>query len=326
MRLIRILIGAAVALAILWGGAAVWFDGPTSRPAAGGLALGFVVLSLGLLLRVRPAVRGLAGFGLLFLLVLFWWGSLEPSNDRVWTADVAHPATVSFDGDRATIQNVRNFRFRSETDFDPVWEERTIDLSKVTGIDFYLIYWGSPLIAHTIVSWTFEDGPPLAISIETRKEADESYSAVLGFFRQFELYYVVADERDVIGLRTHHRGEDVYLYRLQTSAKAARALLVDYLETIDRLAQQPRWYNAASHNCTTTIRRHVQHLAADRPFDWRILVNGRLDELGYERGTVDTSLPFDELRRVSAISARAQTSPIDAGFSARIRDGLPGGR
>ena len=326
MLLVRILLGGVAALAILWGCAALWFDGPTSRPAAGGLALGFSVLSLGLLLGLRPLWRGFAGFGLLFLIVLAWWGSLEPSNDRDWAADVARPPTVSFEGDLATIRNVRHFRYRSETDFDPQWEERTIDLSQVTGIDFYLVYWGSPWIAHTIASWTFEDALPLAISIETRKEAHESYSAVLGFFRQYELYYVVADERDLIGLRTHHRGEDVYLYRLRTSPKLARALLVDYLETIDRLAREPRWYNALSYNCTTTIRRHVQHLAAGDPFDWRIVVNGRIDELGYERGRLDTSLPFEELRRRSAISTRAQAFPIDAGFSARIREGLPGGR
>lgn len=326
MRFVRVLLGGSAALAILWGSAALFVDGPTSRAAAGGLALGFAVASLGLLLGLRPRRRGFAGFGSLFLVVLIWWGALEPSNDRDWAADVARLPTVSFEGDRATIRNVRNFRYRSETDFDPRWEERTIDLSRVTGIDFFLVYWGSPWIAHTIMSWTFEDAPPLAISIETRKEASESYSAVLGFFRQFELYYVVADERDVIGLRTHHRGEDVYLYRLRTPPEMARALLIDYLETIDRLAREPRWYNAVSHNCTTTIRRHVQHLVPGHPFDWRILVNGRIDELGYERGRLDTSLPFEELRQISAISVRAQARPIDADFSARIREGLPGAR
>jgi hypothetical protein len=149
---------------------------------------------------------------------------------------------------------------------------------------------------------------------------------VLGFFRQFELYYVVADERDVVGVRTNHRGEDVYLYQLKTPAHAARAILVDYLEEVNRLAEQPEWYNALTHNCTTTIRRHAQHVAAGKPFDWRILVNGYIDQLGYERGQIDTSLPFAELRQRSRVSEKAKAGGDAADFSARIREGLPAAR
>jgi hypothetical protein len=211
-------------------------------------------------------------------------------------------------------------------DYEERWEERRYDLSKLRGVDLFLSYWGSPWIAHTIMSWEFEGAPPLAISIETRKEQGEAYSAVLGFFRQFELYYVVADERDLVGLRTHHRGEDVYLYRLRAPVEVARAVLLDYLEEINRLAEKPRWYNAATHNCTTGIRHHIHHVTAGNPWNWRILVNGRLDELGYRRGTIDTSLPFAELRARSNVVARARAGGLDADFSARIREGLPGTR
>ena len=148
---------------------------------------------------------------------------------------------------------------------------------------------------------------------------------MLGFFRQFELYYVAADERDVIGVRTNHRDEQVFLYRLRTPVPMARALLVDYLRVMNRLAIQPRWYNALSHNCTTTIRRHVQHVAPRNPFSWKILVNGFIDELGYDRGTIDTSLPFEELRRRSDITAKARAAGNDPAFSSLIREGLPGG-
>ncbi len=182
------------------------------------------------------------------------------------------------------------------------------------------------MIAHTIASWEFADGSHLAISIETRKEVGEQYSAVLGFFRQFELYYVVADERDVIGVRTNHRGEDVYLYRLKTPPPVARAILADYLKTVDRLATHPKWYNALTHNCTTTIRRHAQHVAPQNPFNWKILVNGYIDELGYERGTIDTSLPFEELKRRSDITQNGIEAGDDPDFSRRIREGLPGER
>ncbi len=217
---------------------------------------------------------------------------------------------------------MRNFEYRSETDYTQRWEERSYDLSKLEGADFFLSYWGSPWIAHTIMSWAFSDGQHLAISLETRKEQGEAYSAALGFFRQFELYYVVADELDLIRVRTNYREEDVYLYRLNTPLETAREVLLDYLAEINRLARNPRWYNAATHNCTTTIRHHVQQVAPENPRDWRILVNGRIDELGYERGTIDTSLPFAELRRRSAITARGKVASPEQ-FSARIREGLP---
>jgi hypothetical protein len=263
------------------------------------------------------------GFLVLFVLVQAWWLGIEPSNDREWLADVARPPAVTFDGDLVTIKNVRNFHYRSENDFDEVWETRTYDLSQLRGVDLYLSYWGSPMITHTFTSWEFADGQHLAVSIETRKEVGEEYSAVLGFFRQFELYYVAADERDLVGLRTNHRGEDVYLYRMKTPVPVARALLVSYLEEMNRLVNAPRWYNALVDNCTTVIRQHAQLVAAQRPFDWRIIVNGYIDELGYERGTIDTSLPFDELRRRSNITERSKAAGTSPDFSQQIREGLP---
>ena len=151
----------------------------------------------------------------------------------------------------------------------------------------------------------------------------EEYSAVRGFFRQFEIYYVVSDELDVVRLRTNHRGEDVYLYRLLASPDLARDVLLAYLEEINQLATKPRWYNAFRYNCTTAIRHHVQSVAPGNPFDWRILLNGRIDELSYERGNIDTSMPFGELKRRSDITQRAKAVERDSDFSKRIRDGLP---
>jgi len=306
-----------------WAAACLWFDGPESRLWAGALSMAFVVTVIALLVRVRPVWRLWAGFLVLFLLVQLWWFTIEPSNDREWLADVAELPAVTFDGDLVTIRNVRNFQYRSETDFDANWETRTYDLSQLRGFDMFLSYWGSPMIAHTIASWEFADGQHLAVSIETRKEVGAEYSAVLGFFRQFELYYVVADERDVIGVRTNHRGEDVFLYRMKTPVPVARALLVDYLEEMNRLVEKPRWYNALLNNCTTAIRQHQRHVASGRSFDWRIIVNGYIDELGYERDTIDTSLPFDELRRRSDITEKGKAAGNAPDFSRQIRAGLP---
>jgi hypothetical protein len=178
-------------------------------------------------------------------------------------------------------------------------------------------------MAHTIVSWDFEDAPPLAISIETRKEVGEQYSAVRGFFRQFELYYVVADERDVIRLRTNQRGDQGYLYRLDWSPDDARALLLAYLAEVNRIAGSPSWYNAFDHNCTTTIRFHVRQIGMASAWNWRILANGKGPELLYMREVVNTTMPFSELKSRSYVNERGLAAGNAAEFSQRIRDGLP---
>jgi len=313
-----------ISLFTIWAAGCLWVDGPESRLVAGILSAGFVAAALLLTALVRPIWRMWLAFAVVFLIVQVWWLGIEPRNDRTWLPDVARLPVATFDGDRLTLENVRNFHYRSDDDFDEVWETRSYDLSKLTGVDIFLSYWGSPMIAHTIASWEFEDGQHLAISIETRKEVGESYSAVLGFFRQYELYYVAADERDVIGVRANHRGEEVYLYRLRTRIPFARAILVDYLKAMNGLVDEPTWYNAFTTNCTTTIRRHVSHVAPRNPFNWKILVNGFIDELGYDRGTIDNSLPFAELKRISQITKKAQSAGNALDFSRQIRVDLPG--
>jgi hypothetical protein len=325
VRLLGLLVLWSVLLvAITWGTAALWFDGPSSRPLAAVLAATYAVASLALLAMVRPKGRAYAVFLVLFALVLGWWLGLEPSNGRNWQRDVARLPTAEIQGDKVTIRNVRNFDYRSETDYTERWETRSYDLSRLRGLDLFLIYWGSPSIAHTILSWQFDDGRHLAVSIETRKEKGESYSALRGFFRQYELYYVVADEDDVVRLRTNYRQEDVYLYRLRTPPARARAILLDYLETINRLAREPVWYNALTHNCTTTIRLHASHVVEGVPYDWRWLANGYLDELLYKLGVLNRDLPFAELKSVSFINPKAQALSPDGNFSEAIRKDLPG--
>ncbi len=218
---------------------------------------------------------------LLIALPFAWWHARRPSNTRDWQADVARLATAEVDGEQLTVRNVRNFRYRSRTDFDERWEERRFDLARLDGLDIFFIYWGAPLIAHTIMSWSFADGQHLAISVETRKKKNQQYSAIAAFFRQYELIYVVADESDVIKLRTNVRGEQVYLYRLRTSRAAARALLLDFLEAVNAVAGQPIWYNALVANCTTVIRERVIHSGGKVPFSWRLFANAYLPELLY---------------------------------------------
>lgn len=283
----------------------------------------YAIATIALVVGVRPLRRALGLWAVGILLLALWWGTVHPSNDRVWAPDVERLATGELQGDMLTIHNVRNFDYRSETDYTPHWEDRTYNLAELQGVDFVLSHWGAPMIAHTIMSWQFADGQHLAISIETRRERGEQYSALRGFFREYELYYVVADERDVIRLRTNFRGEDVYVYRLQVPLAVARALLLDYVATINRLAEHPVFYNALLDNCTTGIRVHAQNIQSAQPWDYRILANGAIDSMLYERGRLDTSRSLAEVQAASHINGRARAAGDAADFSRRIREVPP---
>lgn len=323
MRILAwLVLGVVVLLALGWCATALHFTGPRPAWLADGLALLLVVAGIGAVVGVRPLGRTLATLAIVFGLWALWWGSVTPRNDREWQSDVARTARIEIDGDRMTVHNLRNFDYRSETDYTPRWETRTFDLAKLNGMDLFMSYWDTSGIAHTIMSWDFADGQHLAISIETRKEVGEEYSAVKGFFKQFEIYYVVADERDVIRLRTNHRNEEVYLYPLRTPIERARRILLDYVDSINALDTQARFYNAATANCTTTITRHIRHIGIAFPFDRRLIINGKLDELLYERGAIDTSRPFPEVRQASLVNARATAADQDPLFAARIREGI----
>lgn len=311
-----------VLLAALWCAAAVSITGPRPAWLANVLAAGLVAAALGTVVVVRPFGRTLATLAIVFGLWMLWWNSITPRNDREWQPDVARTPFVEVDGDRLTFHELRNFDYRSETDFTPRWETRTYDLAKLEGLDLYMSYWDASGIAHTMMAWDFSDGQHLAISIETRKEIGEEYSAVKGFFKQFEIYYVVADERDVIRLRTNYRKEQVYLYPLRTPISRARRILMDYVDSINALHERAEFYNAATANCTTSITKHIRKIGIPFPFDRRLIINGKLDELLYERGVLDTSRPFPEVRQASSIDARAQAADQDPAFSARIREGI----
>jgi len=322
-RAARVLGVIVVLLAAAWGSLALYFDGPGPRALAIALAVLYGGGTLASLIWIRPFRRGMLIAAAAFAVVFLWWNAIPPSAQRDWARDVARVPTTERRGDLLIVHNVRNFDYRSETDFTIRYEDRTYDLSRLVGLDLFLVYWGSPAIAHTIMSWQFSEGPPLAISIETRKQKGQDYSAIRGFFKQYELIYVAADERDVVRLRTNYRGEQVYLYHLAVSPAAARALLLDYAATMDQLARQPAFYNALTHNCTTTIRWHAKNIGPVQSLDWRLLLNGYADELEYEKGLLDTRLPFRELRARSLVNERANAADQDPAFSRRIREGLP---
>ena len=319
----------ALVLPGLWGAAALWFDGGSGwrGPLLGVL---FALIIAGLLLFARPFRYAALATLLLTGLVMIWWFSLKPSHTRDWLEDVSRLPRAQVHGSLLIIENVRNFRYRGKdegdrkADYEAHWETRTYDMDKIVGLDIFTSDWGAPFIVHTILSWRFADGPPLAISIETRKEKTESYSAVAGFFRQYELYYVAADERDVIGVRAAHRDEMVHLYQLGGRPGSARRLLDGYVADMNAIADIPRWYNALITNCTTvTFDIIEQVLGISKLWDWRIYANRQLPRLMYEEGVINTSLPPAELKRISDITARVIAAEDAVDFSQRIRIGLP---
>lgn len=305
-------------LTIAWACGALYYDGPAKI-----LAAILAIAMLAVLIFVKTRLRKLCIFVACFAMALSWWLTLKPTNDADWQPDVAQLAWAELNGDEVTLHNVRNCDYHTDTNYTPHWETRTVRLSQITGVDLAIDYWGVNWMAHPIMSFQFADAPPVCFSIETRKKGGQTYSALGGLYRQFELIYLVSDERDVIRLRTNYRHEDIYLYRLKTTPELARASFLEYIRTLNVLRDNPRWYNAVTDNCTTAIRN--QRTIAERaPWDWRMLINGYGDQMLYERGSIDTSLPFDELRRLSLIDARAIAADADPDFSQRIRAGLPG--
>ena len=313
-----------------YGTLALWYNLPDAIGAARSfVVLGYPALGVGglvLALWYRRLVAPLLPFALATGVFLFWWSTVEPSNDRLWQPDVARLASAEIDRDTVHLRNVRRFSYRSADDFTPRWGERTVDLGKLETLDLFAVYWMGDAIAHIMLSFGFQDEEPVTISIETRKEVGEDYSTLAGFFRQYELYYVVSEEPDVVALRTTYREppEDVYLFRVDVPKEHIRRLFLHYLGEINRLNDEPEWYNTLTTNCTTAIATHVRALGGDLPISWRVILSGYFPSLLYDRGVLDQSLPHEELRRRSLINDRAEAAIGAPDFSERIREGLPG--
>jgi hypothetical protein len=249
---------------------------------------------------------------------------VRPSNEREWLADVAVTPTVTIDGERVTVRGVRNFDYRSESDFDARWEDRSYDLAALRSLDLLMSYWGPVDYCHTFLSFGFEGGEQLAVSVETRKEVGESFSTWAGFFKRFELIYVFADERDLIGVRTEHRGEHVYLYRLRAEPARLRELFLSYLSFADELSRSPQFYKVIRNSCGVNILHRVAETGRTALVGRDALLNGYWDRHLYEQGALSQELPFEELRERSLIDARAHAARDAPDFSRRIREGLPG--
>jgi hypothetical protein len=317
-------LGLAVAGATVWGALAIYYSDLPGEPVRIGLAAAFALgtlLAFGLL---RNRRRTLLGFLVAFAILLAWWIAIAPSNERDWQTDVAVLPYATRDGDLVTLHNIRNFDYRTEQDFVPRYDERTFDLRKLDAVDLIAVYWAGEAIAHIMVSFGF-GGEHVAFSIETRKEKGEAYSSIAGFFKRYELIYLAGDERDLIRVRTDYRRpeEQVYLYRTRARPDNARRLFLEYVDKMNQLRQRPEFYNTLTTNCTTDVWYLVRALTGELPLDWRVLLSGYFPEYVYDLGSLDTSMPFAQLKAQSLINDKAHAADQAPDFSARIRAGLP---
>ena len=267
----------------------------------------------------RKWKTGWSGLAIACLVGAAWWISITPSNDRDWAPDVAHGVTADIGGPDIVLHNVRNFEWRSDDDFTPRWETRRYSLERLTSVDLVSSVWASPAIAHTLISFGFDDSRHVVFSAEVRRERGEEFSEIGGFFKEFELVMIAADESDILRLRTNIRREDVTLLPLRLTGAQARALFLAYVERANKLARQPQFYQTITANCTTVMFELARLVDRRVPMDWRILMSGYLPEYLYDLGIIRTDIPLERVLQEAAISRKAQDAPAAANFSRVIR-------
>lgn len=321
----RVLLRIVIVATAAWAGLALWVQRPLAWVGTLSLIFLTALLAIAALVCVRQRPRvALILYAIGTLSVCVWWWTIVPTNNRDWAPDVARQTQGVVDGDRVTLTNVRNFDWKSDTDFTPRWETRQYDLTKLRSTDMIVSYWGMSAIAHTLVSFGFEGGEQVVFSVEIRRERHESFSELGGFFKQFELSVVAADERDIVRVRTNVRDEDDYLFRVNMSPEARRSLFLAYIEQANALPVTPRFYNTVTANCTTIIYHMARRIVDGLPWDYRLLASGYLPEYLFDLGAFSGASTIEEYRARGRITDRARATTPSDDFSKAIRQGVPG--
>ena len=308
----------------VWAALALWYQlpGNLASRTIGSAAWVIAAVALVTLAITRRSWLPLTAYAVVYAFLLFWWVGIAPSNHRLWADDVSRLLTGTVAGNLVTLGNVRDFAWRADDDYDARWETRRYDLDQLVSADAVLSYWGSAAIAHAMISFGFSDGSHVVFSVEIRKKRGQQYSAIGGFFKQYETILVAADERDIIRVRTNVRGEDDYLYPLRMDKPAMRALFLSYVRAANRLAVTPAFYNTITSNCTTIVYRMARQIDPGLPWDIRLLLTGYLPEYLYQVGALDRNVPIAELRQRGRITGRARSSKAGDDFSRVIRVGI----
>ena len=323
--MISLLATLIVGIPAIWGAFVLWFQVPGGNAPRILSVVLWAAFSLVLVIALWQGrtTAALLAFAAVFAGLLLWWHQLAPSNDRIWADDVAQMSNGVVEGNHVTLHNVRNFAWRSNTDYTQRWETREYQLERLQSVDMIMSYWTGPAIAHMLISFGFDDGQHVVFSVEIRREKTEAYSEIGGFFKEFELSVIAADERDVIRVRTNVRGEDDYLYRVRMPVSAMRSLFLAYINEANSLLTAPRFYNTITVNCTTLVYHMMKRIVGYLPLDYRLLLSGYLPEYVYRVGGLDRRYSLQELRARGRITQRAIEADRSEAFSALIRQGIP---
>lgn len=322
-----IIIAATIAGMTAWACLAIFYSDLPGSNLRLAIAVAFALCTGLAFLFIKNALRTVALFLLVFCSILAWWLHIKPSNTRNWQHEMAVLPYATIEDNLVTIHNIRNFSYRTETDFDAQYYDKTFDLRALDSVDLIAVYWMGDAIAHIMISFGFRGRDYVAFSIETRKEKGEGYSTIKGFFKQYELVYIVGDERDLIRVRTDYRRprEDVYLFRTKATPERGKRLFMEYLRQINSMTVKPVWYNTLSTNCTTNIVMHIRTFTDRIHYNWKVLLSGYMPLYAYEHGALNRSMPFDELKKRSYINPKAHLIGNDPQFSRKIREALPPG-
>ena len=324
--LFRVSILLVVAFAAVFAAGVIWYQAPTQAVGRGLLVAAWLVFAIACAVDFyrRKDWRALAVFALPFAAIVGWFATIEPRNDRVWSAEMARLLAYTRDGDEIVVSNVRNFNWTGPDTADERWETRRYSLSGLAAVDVLSLYWKGERIAHTYFSFVWTNGEALSLSVEIRKEQDEAYSPIAGFFKAYELSILAGDERDFYGWRVFFPKEDIQIFRTRATPRQAQELLLKLLDYANDVAKTPAFYNTLTDNCTTEVWMLTETMGHDRPNDWRILASGYLPDFLYELGVLDPSRPLQELRDNGHLMPRVR-SALDqnltgAAFSKAIRE------
>lgn len=329
LRVLRVLLIGALALAGAFAAGVIWYHAPAGKVINGLLALAWFAFAVTCVIAYarRNDRRALAALALPFAAILTWFILIAPSNDRVWSPEMAQLLTYTRDGDTITVKNVRNFNWTGPDKADEKWETRTYALSNLKSVDVLSLYWKGPRIAHTYFSFVWANGEALSLSVEIRKEVDETYSPVAGFFKAYELSILAGDERDFYGWRIHFPTEDLQRFRTRANTQEAGKLLITLLDAANDLAAKPEFYNTLTENCTTEVWMLTDALDLGKPLDWRMFASGYLPDFLHDLKILDTTRPIAELREHAHTMPAVRKAMADGltgpAFSSAIRAGTP---
>ena len=322
---VAVLLIPILAYSVLWGSLALWFKIPGSEIVRATMAGAFAVFGIATLIAMFTSVRWrwFLVFTVALVGVNVWWNTLVPPSEGNWSPEVARQTTGTIEGDILTLENMRVFEWRTESDFTETWVTRSYDLSQIETVDLFMSYWAGPEMAHFMLSFGFADGQYLAWSNEVRREVGASFSPVADFFKANALSVIASEERDVVGLRSNIQNARVQIFRLNSTPENRRALMEAYVAAANEVAETPRWFHSVFTNCSRSVIKLARYVGINLPLDWRVIVNGYFPDYLYDMGRMNTDLAIEDIYRLGDITERAKAVGLTKEYSEAIREGVP---